>query len=89
MARGGAWSYAGQVNLRCAVCEVHGPVLPSADGRRAAGVLRRAGWRCHPELRWCCPACLAKLASGELDAAALMREQRAAAAATMDEWLKG
>ncbi len=67
---------------------MHGPVLPSADGRRAAGVLRRAGWRCHPQLRWCCPACLAKLASGELDAAALVREQQKAAAAAIDEWLK-
>ena len=82
------WSYAGRVNLRCAVCGVHAPVVPSVDGRRAAGVLRRAGWRCHPDLRWCCPDCLAKLSSGELDATAIAEQQRATAAAIMEELLK-
>ena len=81
------WSYAGRVNLRCAVCGVHAPVVPSVDGRRAVEVLRRTGWRCHPDLRWCCPGCLAKLGSGELDATAIAEQQRATAAAIMEELL--
>jgi hypothetical protein len=89
MYRGARWSYAGQVNLRCAVCGAHAPVLPSVDGRHAAGVLRRAGWRCHPQLRWCCPACLARLAGGELDADIILQRWRGAAAAAMDDLLGG
>ena len=75
-----AQDYAGGVNLRCLPCGDRAPVLPTAGGQCAAAYLRRLGWHRHPRLGWCCPSCAGRLASGDLDANALMAElQREAA----------
>ncbi len=64
--------HAGSVNLRCLPCGTRAPILPSAGGQRAAAYLRQLGWRRHPRLGWCCQSCVERLASGQLDADALM-----------------
>ena len=76
--------YAGGVNLRCLPCGSSAPVLPTAGGRRAAMYLRRLGWRRHPRLDWCCPACTARLATGDLDADALLAALQRDAAACLE-----
>src|SRR5262245_12103279 len=81
----GAWrDYAGSVNLRCLPCGTRAPILPTADGRRAAAYLRRLGWQRHPKLDWCCPECAARLVSGDLDADELLAEVQHDAAARID-----
>ncbi len=72
--------HAGSVNLRCLPCGTRAPVLPAAGGQRAAAYLRRLGWQRHSRLGWCCPACEERLASGQLDADALMAERQRDAA---------
>jgi len=85
----GARDHAGTVNLRCLPCGTRAPILPATGGQRAAAYLRRLGWRRHPRLGWCCHSCAERLASGQLDAdalmAALQREAAERLAAILDQ----